>query len=284
MSQGPSSHLRGQTQANLNPHTGLLTAPPTQDLGLLHVGGASAVSALHPPAQRTRSFVQELGWARGLSSRGYSHRPAARWLPPAWAAVRVQAVVGRPPSWVSCGQLSHTCTHTHLFWLFITFIFGCTWFPAVSMCGLSLAVMSGLLMELTSLVAEQKREARGLQLLWHTGCLPLGMLDLPGLRVEPVSPALADGFVTTEPRGKSLSWVFWVVPSGCEERAGQGSRRGGGAGTAEGARWRLRFCLAAVCSPAVTACGRGPHPVFLPGSQFSVYWRGRPDFSQSTRS
>ena len=31
------------------------------------------------------------------------------------------------PSWVSCGQLSHTCTHTHLFWLFITFIFGCTW-------------------------------------------------------------------------------------------------------------------------------------------------------------
>ena len=152
------------------------------------------------------------------------------------------------------------------------------------MCGLSLAVMSGLLIELTSLVAEQKREARGRQSLWHTGCLPLGMLALPGLGVEPVSLAFAGGFVTTEPRGKSLSWVFWVVPSGCKEEAGRGSRRGGGAGTAEEARWQLRFCLAAVCSPAVAACRRGPHPVFLPRSQFSVYWRGRPDFSQSTRS
>lgn len=130
MSQGPSSHLRGQTQANLNPHTGLLTAPPTQDLGLLHVGGASAVSALHPPAQRTRSFVQELGWARGLSSQGCSHRPAAQWLPPAWAAVRVQAAVGRPPSWVSCGQLSHVYTHPPLLAFYNIYL----WLHLVSCC------------------------------------------------------------------------------------------------------------------------------------------------------
>ena len=31
-----------------------------------------------------------------------------------------------------------------------------------------------------------------------------GMRDLPGPGIEPVSPALAGGFFTTEPPGKSL--------------------------------------------------------------------------------
>ena len=34
------------------------------------------------------------------------------------------------------------------------------------------------------------------------------MWDLPGLGVEPVSPALAGGFLTTEPLGKSLFLFF----------------------------------------------------------------------------
>ena len=32
--------------------------------------------------------------------------------------------------------------------------------------------------------------------------LPRGKWDLPGSRIEPVSPALAGDFFTTEPRGK----------------------------------------------------------------------------------
>ena len=34
------------------------------------------------------------------------------------------------------------------------------------------------------------------------------MWNLPGLRIEPVSPALAGGFLTTAPPGKSLSVTF----------------------------------------------------------------------------
>ena len=41
------------------------------------------------------------------------------------------------------------------------------------------------------------------------------MWDLPGPGVEPASPALAGGFLTTEPPGKSLTplllWVFGVL-------------------------------------------------------------------------
>ena len=39
------------------------------------------------------------------------------------------------------------------------------------------------------------------------------MWDLPGPGLEPVSPALADGFLTTVPPGKSESTVFIAGPS-----------------------------------------------------------------------
>ena len=35
------------------------------------------------------------------------------------------------------------------------------------------------------------------------------MWDLPEPGLEPVSPALAGGFLTTAPPGKSLIYVFW---------------------------------------------------------------------------
>ena len=38
--------------------------------------------------------------------------------------------------------------------------------------------------------------------------LPRGMRDLSGPGIEPVSPALADGFLTTGPPGKSLGCGF----------------------------------------------------------------------------
>ena len=40
-----------------------------------------------------------------------------------------------------------------------------------------------------------------------------GMWDLPGPGLEPVSPALAGGFLTTVPPGKSLQFIFINMPS-----------------------------------------------------------------------
>ena len=41
------------------------------------------------------------------------------------------------------------------------------------------------------------------------------MWDLPGPQLEPVSPALAGGFLTTAPPGKSLSFIFLTCFSPC---------------------------------------------------------------------
>ena len=38
-----------------------------------------------------------------------------------------------------------------------------------------------------------------------------GMWDLPGLGLEPVSPALAGGFLTTVPPGKSLIFLLCIA-------------------------------------------------------------------------
>ena len=37
-----------------------------------------------------------------------------------------------------------------------------------------------------------------------------GMWDLPGSGIEPVSPALAGGFLTTMPPGKSLQYILKI--------------------------------------------------------------------------
>ena len=45
-----------------------------------------------------------------------------------------------------------------------------------------------------------------------------GVWDLPGPGLEPMSPALAGGFLTTEPPGKSLCfslWLWFIVLSHC---------------------------------------------------------------------
>ena len=41
-----------------------------------------------------------------------------------------------------------------------------------------------------------------------------GMWDLPGAGLEPVSPALASGFLTTAPPGKPYYGILSRVPSG----------------------------------------------------------------------
>ena len=75
----------------------------------------------------------------------------------------------------------------------------------------SLVVVCGLLIKLTSLVAEHGLQMWGLHQLEHVGCnscgtqnqLPHGMWDLPGPGIYPMSPVVAGGFLTTGPSGKS---------------------------------------------------------------------------------
>ena len=80
--------------------------------------------------------------------------------------------------------------------------------------GYSLVAMPGFLATVASLVAEfgllstwgQYLQLPGSraqpQWLWHTAQLCRGMWHLPGSGIEPLFPALAGGFFTTEPPGK----------------------------------------------------------------------------------
>ena len=43
------------------------------------------------------------------------------------------------------------------------------------------------------------------QQLWHMGLVVLSMWDIPGSGIKPVSPALAGGFLTTDPSGRPTS-------------------------------------------------------------------------------
>ena len=76
---------------------------------------------------------------------------------------------------------------------------------AFSSCGkwgpLFIAVRRPLTI-VASLVAEHKLQTRRLSNCGSRAQLLRGMWDLPGLGLEPVSPALAGGFLTTAPPGK----------------------------------------------------------------------------------
>ena len=55
------------------------------------------------------------------------------------------------------------------------------------------------------------------------------MWDLPGPGLEPVTPALAGGFLTTAPPGKDrlvLTGEFWVLPGASEGRQIRGIEPG----------------------------------------------------------
>ena len=58
--------------------------------------------------------------------------------------------------------------------------------------------------------------------------LPCGMWDFPGPRVKPLSPALAGGFLTKGPPGKSqkaLLFMLWTFPEGYSQLVNTRSRR-----------------------------------------------------------
>ena len=64
-------------------------------------------------------------------------------------------------------------------------------------------MVSGLLIVVASLAAE-----RGLSSCGTRPQLPRGMWDLPGPGIEADSPALAGGFLSTAPQGKSQFYGF----------------------------------------------------------------------------
>ena len=78
---------------------------------------------------------------------------------------------------------------------------------------------SGVSLQWLLLLWSTGSRAHGLQQLWHKGLVVprlshiLGMWDLPKPGMEPVSPALAGQFFTTEPPGKPPHAVFISQPS-----------------------------------------------------------------------
>lgn len=92
-------------------------------------------------------------------------------------------------------------------YLLFIFIFGCWVFVAA--CGLSLVAERGhspdavrrLLIVVASLISSTGPRMHGL------GCLH-GMWDLPGSEIEPMSPTLQGGFLTTGPPGSPVVAVL----------------------------------------------------------------------------
>ena len=110
-----------------------------------------------------------------------------------------------------------------LIYLFLAQLGLCCCAQAFSSCdeqGPLFIAVRGLLIVVASLVAEHGLQACGLsscgsRALEHrlSSCgtrasLLRGMWDLPRRGLEPVSPALAGGFPTTVPPGKSLNSIF----------------------------------------------------------------------------
>ena len=115
------------------------------------------------------------------------------------------------------------------FFFFLIYLFIYLFLAALALCycarafsscgeqGLFFVAVRGLLIAVASLVAEHGLQVRGLQQLWLSGsraqaqqlwCTGLVVprhvvSSRPG--IEPMSPALAGGFLTTVPPGKSFS-------------------------------------------------------------------------------
>ena len=92
----------------------------------------------------------------------------------------------------------------------------CTWaFSSCGEWGLLFVVVHGLLIAVrrpltitASLVVEHRPQTRKLSSCGSWAQLLRGMWDLPGPGLEPVSPALAGGFLTTAPPGKPGRWIL----------------------------------------------------------------------------
>ena len=90
----------------------------------------------------------------------------------------------------------------HLIYFFILAVLGlhrCKGFSlAVASRGSSLAGMCRFLVVVASLVTGHRLQSTG-SIIGPTGLVAPGRGDLPGIGIEPTSPALAGGFFSTEP-------------------------------------------------------------------------------------
>ena len=109
------------------------------------------------------------------------------------------------------------CFTLVLFKLNYLFIFGYTgglllWALSVvaASVGCSLVGVHRLFIAVASLVAEQALERVDFSSSSAQAWLPHSMWNLPRPGIEPVSPALAGGFLTTGPPVKSLTLVFFL--------------------------------------------------------------------------
>ena len=90
------------------------------------------------------------------------------------------------------------------FWLCWVFIFCARAFSSCGERGLLFIAVRGPLTIVASLVVERRLSSCG-----SRAQLLRGMWDLPRPRLEPVSPALAGGFLTTAPPGKP-QWLLFL--------------------------------------------------------------------------
>ena len=92
------------------------------------------------------------------------------------------------------------------FWLCWVFIATHGLSLVVASGGCSLVTVQGLIIAVAS--AEHWLQSSQAQELWHVGLYVLQCVETSRLGVEPVSPALAGGFLTTGPLAKSFSLLF----------------------------------------------------------------------------
>ena len=91
---------------------------------------------------------------------------------------------------------------------------------ALSSCkqlGLLFILVDGLLVAVASLVVEHMLQVCGLQSMQHLGSMVVvhrfsccGMWNTPGPGIEPMSPALAGGFLSTVPSGNSFFKILFI--------------------------------------------------------------------------
>ena len=87
------------------------------------------------------------------------------------------------------------------FWLCWVFVSVCGLSLVVTSRGYSLIVVHGLLIVVASLVVEHRVQCVPVSVA--AALMPLSMWDLHRSGIEPRSPELAGGFLTTRPPGKS---------------------------------------------------------------------------------
>ena len=163
----------------------------------------------------------------------------------AWRAMVYGVAESDAIEQLSAYARTHTHTHTHTHTLFTFGYAGSSLLQEGSLqlqrVGSTFIVVHGLLTVMTSLVSEHRLQAHGLQQLQHTGSVVVtgrliswdslsletrlsscgtqaqlllrGIQDLPRPGIEPVSAALAGGFLPIVPLGKSgvlSSYIRWL--------------------------------------------------------------------------